>query len=151
MDMSVASRQAAFCAFNLTVHTPAARCFVDITEDVMDGVRTTGVESGIAVVTSRHTTAAIVVNEHEPLLLQDLNVFLSGLAPEDSEYAHNTAPCAPGEGPNGHAHCQALLLNASASIPVLDGRLSLGRYQRIFLVELDRPRTRNITISVLGC
>ncbi len=52
--------------------------------------------------------------------------------------------------PNAHSHCQHLLLNASESVPVLDGKLMLGRWQRLFLVELDRPRPRNIVVSFIG-
>ena len=99
---------------------------------------------------SRHTTAAIVVNEHEPELLRDLDAFLGILAPEGGLYAHNHVPCGPEEQPNGHAHCQALVLNASVSLPISDGQLSLGRYQRIFLVELDHARPRIVQMLVMG-
>jgi secondary thiamine-phosphate synthase enzyme len=57
---------------------------------------------------------------------------------------------APGERPNGHAHCQALLLGSSASLNLADGRLQLGCWQRIFLVELDGPRAREVSVLVLG-
>ena len=99
---------------------------------------------------SQHTTAAIVVNEHEPELLKDLDAFLGEVAPEHHTYAHNAVPCGPGEGPNGHAHCQALLLNTSATLPIVNGSPMLGRYQRIFLVELDHARPRRVTVALLG-
>jgi secondary thiamine-phosphate synthase enzyme len=57
---------------------------------------------------------------------------------------------APGERPNGHAHCRALLMGSSASLNVAGGRLQLGRWQRVFLAELDGPRSREISVLVLG-
>jgi len=101
-------------------------------------------------VTSQHTTASIVVNEHEPELLKDLSRLLGEIAPAASTYAHNGVPCGPNESANGHSHCQALLLSTSASIPITGGTLALGRYQRIFLVELDCPRPRRVTVMLLG-
>lgn len=147
---TTAVREACFHSFTISLHTEGARQFVDITDGVLEGVRESGIENGVAIVASQHTTAAIVVNEHEPLLLEDLNAFLSALAPDDGEYAHNAAPCGPGEHPNGHAHCQALLLSSSATIPIAGGAAVLGRYQRVFLVELDRSRPRQVSVVFLG-
>jgi secondary thiamine-phosphate synthase enzyme len=150
MELPVASRPASFQSTTISVHTRHAREFVDISDSVLIQLAEAGITSGLAIVSSMHTTAAIVVNEHEPELLRDFYDFLADLAPGDGEYAHNAAPCGPGEHPNGHAHCQALLLNTSASFPIVDGRLSLGRYQRIFLVELDHARPRKVSIVFLG-
>jgi secondary thiamine-phosphate synthase enzyme len=150
METSVIAPHHGFQATCLVVHTSRARQFLDITDDVREHVEQSGIQQGIVVVASRHTTASIVVNEHEPELLKDLDRLLSELAPEDQAYAHNAVPCGPGEQPNGHSHCQALLLSSSASIPVAGGRLTLGRYQRIFLIELDCPREREVTIALLG-
>jgi secondary thiamine-phosphate synthase enzyme len=113
-------------------------------------VRDSRFRCGLAVVSTLHTTAALVVNEHEPELLKDLDGFLARLAPESGIYGHNGVPHGVGEQPNGHAHCQALLLNASISLPIVGGRLMLGRYQRVFLVELDFSRPRSIAVTLLG-
>jgi secondary thiamine-phosphate synthase enzyme len=150
MELPVASAPASFQSATIPVRTSHAREFIDITEAVLDELERSGITSGLAVVTSMHTTAAIVVNEHEPELLKDFYGFLTELAPEDAEYAHNEAPCGPDERPNAHAHCQALLLNTSASFPVIDGRICLGRYQRIFLDELDHSRARRVSVVILG-
>jgi secondary thiamine-phosphate synthase enzyme len=150
MDVAIALPSATFTASEISVTTNYAREFIDLTDLVADHVVNTGVRSGIVVVASRHTTAAIVVNEHEPELLRDLDVFLGILAPESAPYAHNDVPCGPEEHPNGHAHCQALVLNASVSLPIIDRRLSLGRYQRVFLVELDHARPRTVQMLVMG-
>lgn len=139
----------------ITVETEKAPQFIDLTEEVERAVAEAGVTEGLALIYSRHTTAAIRINENEPLLLHDMAEFLERLAPRDCAYKHNdfsirTANMTEDECPNGHAHCQHLLLGASEAVPVLGGRLQLGRWQRIFLVELDRPRTREVLVQILG-
>jgi secondary thiamine-phosphate synthase enzyme len=150
MQAPVVQRGACFHSFVIARQTKSARQFIDITDEVQSRIREAGIENGLAIVASQHTTASIVINEHEPELLKDLDLFLGELAPTEGTYAHNAVPCGPGEQPNGHAHCQALLLSASASVPVADGRAILGRWQRIFLVELDCARPRRVTLVVLG-
>lgn len=139
----------------LQYETTDAPQFVDITDDVTDAINHSGVINGIAVVFSRHTTAAIKINENEPELIKDMARFLSEIAPIDGDYAHNnfdvrTVNMEEDECPNAHSHCQHLMLSASESVPVLGGRPALGRWQRIFLIELDRPKSRQVTVQVLG-
>ncbi len=129
--------------------------FIDITAYVLDVVEASGVEHGTVTVFSRHTTAAVKINENEPLLLQDMACFLERFAPQDADYRHNdfeirTANMTEDECPNGHAHCQHLLLSASETIPIVEGRAILGRWQSVFVIELDRPREREIVIQVQG-
>lgn len=140
-----------------TLHylTSNAPQFIDITDDVNDVVHRSEVEHGIAVVFSRHTTAAIKINECEPELIKDMSRFLCEIAPIDGDYCHNnfevrTVNMEEDECPNAHAHCQHLMLNASESVPVLGGAIPLGRWQRIFLVELDRAKERQVVVQVLG-
>jgi secondary thiamine-phosphate synthase enzyme len=138
----------------LETHEPVE--FLDITDDVADLLRAAGVRDGMVTVFSCHTTAAVRIQEDEPLLLEDLRGFLKRLAPPHDPYQHNdfrvrTVNMHPDERPNGHAHCLHLLLGASESVPVLDGELQLGAWQRIFLVELDGPRPRrDVLVQVLG-
>ena len=140
----------------LVFETTAAIQFVDITDEVADLVRVAGLREGVANVFSRHTTAAICIQEAEPLLLEDLRDFLERSAPAQSHYRHNdfrvrTVHMHDDESPNGHAHCLQLMLGTSQSVPVLDGELLLGTWQRIFLVELDGPRqSREVVIQALG-
>jgi len=139
----------------LRVETDRAPQFIDITAEVEQAVAESRVQSGIVLIYSRHTTAAIRINEDEPMLLQDMTEFLERVAPRECYYRHNdfsirTANMTEGECPNGHAHCQHLLMGASATVPIIAGRLQLGRWQRIFLVELDRPRAREVLIQILG-
>ena len=147
MDQALMSR--------IVIQSTRAPEFIDITEQVVSQVRASGVHDGLVVVFSRHTTAAIKVNEYEPLLLRDMEQFLTRLAPPDAYYGHNdfsirTVNMTEDECPNGHAHCQQLLMSTSETIPLLSGQLQLGTWQRIFLVELDRPRSREVLVQVVG-
>jgi len=129
--------------------------FIDITQEVKDVLARSEIREGSVLVFTRHTTAAIEINEDEPLLMEDLKQFLLRIAPRDGNYKHNdffirTANMTEDECPNGHAHCQHLLLGTSETIPVVDSEILLGRWQRIFLIELDRPRERQVFIQVQG-
>jgi len=129
--------------------------FIDITSEVREIIARSAVREGSVLIFTRHTTAAIEINEDEPLLLQDMKQFLTRIAPKDWNYKHNdffvrTANMTEDECPNGHAHCQHLLLGTSETIPVSEGELLLGQWQRIFLIELDRPRERQVFVQVQG-
>src|SRR5919205_981262 len=130
--------------------------FVDITDQVVDLVRAAGLANGVVTIFSRHTTAAIAIQEDEPLLPEALRQSLGRAAPAQPHYRHNdfrirTQHMHEDESPNGHAHCLQLMLGASESVPVLDGELQLGTWQRIFLVELDGPRPeRELLVQLLG-
>jgi secondary thiamine-phosphate synthase enzyme len=135
--------------------TAAPVQFLDVTPAVSEAVARSGVRLGLASVQVRHTTAAVIVNEDEPRLIQDMKACLERLAPREAAYRHDDlALRAPGlpkdERRNGHAHCKALFLRASETLQVADGRLALGVWQRIFLVELDGPQERRVSIRVLG-
>ena len=139
----------------LLIATSDAPEFIDITEDVKRIVAESGIGFGQVTVFSTHTTAAIKVNENEPLLLQDMARILHQLAPLDAEYEHNdftrrTVNLDEDECKNGHAHCQHLFLSTSETIPIVDGRLAIGQWQRIFLVELDQPRERRVLVNIIG-
>lgn len=149
-DTQALAPHTGFSCARLSIRTDGARRFVDLTDEIGQRVTDSGMSSGLAVITSMHTTASLVINEHEPELLKDLDGFLDRLAPRERAYAHNDVPAGPGEQPNGHSHCQALLLHVSITLPVVEGRLAIGRYQRIFLVELDCSRPREIAVSLLG-
>ena len=140
----------------LCIETDSAPEFYDITDHVRWALADSRVRDGLLCVFSVHTTAAVVINEHEPLLTEDMKRFLRNIAPEDAYYAHNdfairTVNMTPEETPNGHSHCAHLLLPSSETIPIIDGELALGTWQSVFMIELDpRPRTREVLISVYG-
>ena len=129
--------------------------FIDITDQVVKMVQETRVDLGWVMLYSKHTTAAIVINERESMLMKDIDAFLDRLAPRDSYYFHNdfsvrTENMNPDEKENGHSHCQHLVLGGSETIPVAEGKMCLGTWQRIFLVELDSPRPREVIVQVYG-
>jgi secondary thiamine-phosphate synthase enzyme len=143
-----------FCD-SLEYETEAAPEFIDITEDVRHVIEASGVQFGQVTVFSQHTTAAIKINENEPLLLRDLARLLRQAAPPNAYYEHNdfsvrTVNMNEDECANGHAHCQHLFLGASETIPVIDGRMAMGTWQRIFLIELDHPRLRRVLVNIVG-
>lgn len=125
--------------------------FIDLTDHINAHLAANGVGSGKVTVFSRHTTAAIKINEAEELLLEDFKKMLRELCPSERDYNHNDMkrrrpPIAPDERPNAHSHLMHLLLSTSETIPVVDGRLALGTWQRVFMVELDGPRERQVMI-----
>jgi secondary thiamine-phosphate synthase enzyme len=135
--------------------TTTAPEFIDITDEVQHVVEESGVAFGQATIFSNHTTAAIKINENEPLLLQDMARILEEIAPRGGEYDHNdferrTVNMEDEECANGHAHCQHLFLSTSETVPIIDGQLMTGQWQRIFLVELDMPRPRRVLVNIVG-
>ena len=146
------------CVYALQVHSSKAPEFIDITESVEDYVRQSDVRNGFAVVFSKHTTAAITIQENEPLLLEDMAHLMERISPRNIHYRHNdfsvrTVHMHENECPNGHSHCQHLTLGASETIPIVDGKMTLGKWQRVFMVELDEEKPvphRDILVQVLG-
>jgi secondary thiamine-phosphate synthase enzyme len=129
--------------------------FIDITGRVIDIVEKSGIQNGWVNIQTKHTTTAIVVNEHEPLLLRDMKRILESLAPRDGDYLHNdleirTANKSPDERQNGHSHCQALFLRTSETVNIMEGMMQLGPWQRIFLIELDGSRDRTVSVMIMG-
>jgi secondary thiamine-phosphate synthase enzyme len=133
--------------------------FVDVTDDVGEAVTESCVANGVALVYSPHTTCAIVINERESGFMQDFREMLEGVAPSDGRYYRHDDMAIRTEGleddphevPNGHSHCRAALMgSASQAIPIVEGRLALGRYQRVFFCELDRAKPRKVFIQVIG-
>ena len=130
----------------------------DITDEVQEAVGESGVQEGIACVYSPHTTCSVRVNELERGFFEDFAQLLLRLVPRESYYAHddwdrrteNICPEDMDMG-NGHSHCMAMLLGtAGESIPIREGELTLGTYQRVLFLELDRERDRRWIVQVVG-
>lgn len=124
----------------LPVSTDARLELVDVTDRVADAVPA-DLETGTCHVFSRHTTAAVLINENEPRLRDDLESFLSDLVP-DTGHRHDEL-----DG-NADSHLRAALLGPDATVPVRDGDLALGTWQSVFLVECDGPREREVVVTV---
>jgi secondary thiamine-phosphate synthase enzyme len=119
----------------------------DVTADVADVVAEAGVTSGIAAVFVPGATAAITTMECEPGNVADLRALLDRLIPPDARYEHNRL----NHDSNAHAHIRAALLGPSEAIPIEAGRLLLGTWQQVVLVDFDdRPRERTVLVNVVS-
>jgi len=141
-------------AHRLELKTAQQTEFVDITDRIRREIQRRRLRNGRVYLQSLHTTLGIAVNENEPLLLSDFKGMLERLAPAGAGYEHDDFSrrfdIKLDEPVNGHAHCRQLLLTASATLLVEDGRLVLGRWQSVFAVELDGPRQRQVAIQLDG-
>jgi octaprenyl-diphosphate synthase len=128
--------------------------FLDITQRLRDEVRRSGLRNGRVHLQSLHTTVGLAVNENEPLLLRDFEQLLERVVPKGAGYQHDDfarrIEVAFDEPVNGHAHCRQLLLTGFTTILVEEGDLVLGRWQSVFVVELDGPRHRQLAMQLDG-
>ena len=118
---------------------------VDITSEVERLVSQSGIKNGICLVYAPHATAAIVVNEHESGLMDDIITKVREDYPKDGKWKHNRID------DNAAAHLASAFISSSRIFPVREGRLIRGMWQNIFLLELDGPRSyRRIVVEVMG-
>lgn len=119
----------------------------DVTERVARAVSSSRVQAGLATIFVVGSTAGITTIEYEPGAVADFNRLMDDLAPRDGEYRHHLR----WGDDNGSSHVRAALLGPSLTVPIADGRLSLGTWQQIVLVEFDtRPRRRELVVQVTG-
>jgi len=131
----------------IRVQTRAECDIVDLTDKVQEAVGSSGLKDGVVTVFVVGSTAAITTIEYEPGLLQDLPAALERVAPKNAEYKHEERWY---DG-NGHSHVRASILGPGLVVPFKDGRLCLGTWQQIVLVELDiRARSRTIVLQIIG-
>jgi secondary thiamine-phosphate synthase enzyme len=129
------------------METPGHGHVVDITEGVLRVIGTAGVDRGLVTVFATGSTLAVTTMEYEPGGVRDLQGLLDRLIPPRGDYEHNRL----NHDTNAHAHLRAALIGASETIPLVDGRLALGTWQQVVLVDFDdRPRQRTVTVSVLS-
>jgi secondary thiamine-phosphate synthase enzyme len=132
---------------NLTVETKGHRDMLDITAEVGQLVSRSGVVTGTVHVFVVGSTAAVGTIEFEPGLSMDLPALLDRLVPPSRDYGHERA----WHDGNGHSHLQATWLGPSLTVPVESGKLTLGTWQQVFLLECDvRPRHRTLVVTVNG-
>ena len=136
-----------------TITTGEGISIVDLNDDINNAIEHSRITEGFAIISSRHTTTAVCINEFEERLLEDLKVWLKKLAPEDGKYLHNDIEqrdCPPDEPENAHSHLMVLLLGSSETVPITNRKLALGEYQSVMLIDLDGPRERTVNIQVIG-
>ena len=126
------------------VSTHSRRELVDITDRVEDSVRRSQVRDGLCLVYSPHSTTAIIVNENESGLREDIVKKVGQDYPKGAGWLHDRVD------DNADAHLASSFIGSARVFPVRDGRLLRGTWQNVFLLELDGPRSRKVTIEVLG-
>ncbi len=129
--------------------------FLDITDEIKRFIKESKIQDGFINIQCMHTTATVILNENEPLLLKDMKKHLAKIAPKSLKYNHDNfkirrVNMCKGECANGHSHCKALLMPVNVALNLIKGKLQAGIWQRIFLLELDRKRKRKIQVQIMG-
>jgi secondary thiamine-phosphate synthase enzyme len=124
--------------------------FVNLTARVEELVAASGMRDGIALLQSLHSTAAVFVNEWQDALLEDIRTILEQAVPSGALWRHNDPRYSDCDRGNAASHLRALLAGAGATLAVRGGRLVRGEWQSIILAELDGPRTRSVSLQLLG-
>ena len=134
-------------SYEFSVNTRGFCDVIDITPEVKKAVDVSAVLNGIVCVFINGSTAGITTCEYEPGLIKDLKDVFERLVPESENYHHNMAW---GDG-NGFSHVRASLLGPSISIPLSDGRLLLGMWQQVVVIDFDnRKRKRTVVVQIIG-
>lgn len=129
----------------LTFNTKDHRDYVHITPQVDAALKKSGIREGMILVSAMHITAGVYVNDNESGLIEDIDQWLEELAPFKKEYQHHQT----GED-NGDSHLKAILVHHQVIIPVTNGKLDLGTWQRIFYAEFDGQRPKRVLVKVMG-
>jgi len=123
-----------------------SRCdYVNITSQVEDAIKKSGVQEGLVLVNAMHITASVYINDDEPGLLKDYDEFLEKLVPHEARYHHNET----GED-NGDAHIRRQIMGREVIVAVTSGQLDFGPWEQIFYGEFDGQRRKRILVKVIG-
>ena len=129
----------------VTFNTQKHREYVNMTHEVEEALRESGIQEGMILVSAMHITAAVYVNDAESGLIQDIDDWLEHLAPYKDDYRHHRT----GE-TNGDSHLKSLLMHHEVIVPVTKGKLDLGPWQQIYYAEFDGQRCKRLIIKVMG-
>ena len=129
----------------LTFQTKKHREYLNITGDVENILRRSGIQEGMALVSAMHITAAVYVNDAESGLIQDIDEWLEQLAPFNPDYRHHRT----GES-NGDAHLKSLLMHHEVIVPITKGELDFGPWQQIYYAEFDGQRKKRLIVKIMG-
>jgi len=131
----------------LWFNIPTRRAFVNITGEVEDCLRESGIQDGLALVSAMHITASVFINDNESGLHQDYEVWLEKLAPHEPirQYRHNDT----GED-NADAHMKRQIMGREVIVAVTNGKLDFGTWERIFYGEFDGRRRKRVLVKIIG-
>ncbi len=125
--------------------TKKHREYLNITHQVEEIVRRSGVGEGMVLVSAMHITAGVYVNDAEEGLIQDIDEWLERLAPYNEHYRHHRT----GE-TNGDSHLKSLLVHHEVVVPITGGQLDLGPWQQVYYAEFDGRRRKRVVVKVMG-
>ncbi|MGN1042258.1 MAG: secondary thiamine-phosphate synthase enzyme YjbQ [Christensenellales bacterium] len=130
----------------LYMNVPKRRAFVNITFDVADAIRESGIKEGFVLVNAMNITSSVFINDNESGLLSDFEKWLEKLAPEKpySQYAHN------GYEDNADAHLKRTVMGREAVVAITGGKLDFGTWEQIFYGEFDGNREKRVLIKIIG-
>ncbi|NLX77497.1 MAG: YjbQ family protein [Clostridiaceae bacterium] len=130
----------------LVINTPTRRAFINITPDVEQCLKESGIKEGLCLVNAMHITASVFINDDEPGLHMDFEKWLEKLAPEKpySQYAHN------GYEDNADAHLKRTVMGREVVVAVTDGKLDFGPWEQIFYGEFDGKRNKRVLVKIIG-
>jgi secondary thiamine-phosphate synthase enzyme len=133
--------------FRKTLHVQTKRKFdvIKVTEVVEGAVRESGIREGFALVFIPHATAAVILNEYEPRIVEDYITWIKRVIPPGGGWKHDEIDS------NAHAHLASAFIGQSRVLPVSEGLLVRGTWQEVLLLEFDGPRSRTLVVEVVGC
>jgi secondary thiamine-phosphate synthase enzyme len=129
----------------LWFETKSRRAYINITRQIEEIVRKSGVQEGLVLVNAMHITASVYINDDEQGLLQDYDRFLERLAPQNDVYRHNET----GED-NGDAHLKRQVMGREVVVAITNGQLDFGHWEQIFYGEFDGKRRKRVLVKVIG-
>ncbi len=127
------------------MNTKKLRDYINITQDVNEILKRSGIKEGLIIVSAMHITAGVYINDAESGLIQDIDEWLEKLAPFNINYKHHRT----GE-TNGDAHLKSLLIHHEVIVPVTNGEMDFGPWQQIYYAEFDGQRRKRIIVKVIG-
>lgn len=131
----------------IQLHSEGEGDIIDLTTQLSNIVKDSEIKNGTVTIFVSGSTAAVTTIEYEPGLVHDFPEMLSRIAPRDIEYEHDNT----WHDGNGHSHVQSSLIGPSITIPIVQGKLTLGTWQQVVLLEMDtRPRTRTVILQIMG-
>jgi secondary thiamine-phosphate synthase enzyme len=130
----------------LTFNVATRRAYLNITPQVEEALRKSGIHEGLCLVNAMHITASVYINDDEPGLLKDYDDWLEGLAPHEpvSRYRHN------GYEDNGDAHLKRQVMGREVVVAISDGKLDFGPWEQIFYGEFDGRRKKRVLVKIIG-
>jgi secondary thiamine-phosphate synthase enzyme len=128
----------------LELETVERTAVLDITPQINAALAETSLRKGLVNVYSRHSTSGVFINENESGLVEDFKDAIGSLIPSDERYRHNRIDN------NADSHLRSFLIGNSETIPFIGASMSLGTWQSVFFLELDGPRNRQVTLTIIG-